>query len=98
MTQLPAVALAAVPGRRLDVRTGKPLADMRAFVEAYAKSDRFGPLPPIVVAALRRRMVALAGEIGGGVVFANAARSHMRESLSALPAARRGDANFFVGD
>jgi alkanesulfonate monooxygenase SsuD/methylene tetrahydromethanopterin reductase-like flavin-dependent oxidoreductase (luciferase family) len=83
---------------RLGVRTGKPLADMRAFVEAYANSDRFGPLPPIVVAALRQRMVALAGEIGDGVVFANAARSHMRASLSALPAARRGDANFFVGD
>src|SRR4029450_13673661 len=47
---------------------------------------------------LRRRMVALAGEIAGGVEFANAARSHMRESLSALPAARRDDPGFFVGD
>ena len=48
---------------RLGVRTGKPLADMRAFVEAYRKHDRFGALPPVVVAALRKRMVALAGEI-----------------------------------
>ena len=51
-----------------------------------------------MVAALRKRMVALAGEIGDGVVFANAARSHMRESLSALPAAKRSDPAFFVGD
>jgi alkanesulfonate monooxygenase SsuD/methylene tetrahydromethanopterin reductase-like flavin-dependent oxidoreductase (luciferase family) len=52
----------------------------------------------VVVAALRQRMVALAGEIGDGVVFANAARSHMRESLAALPPARRSDPAFFVGD
>jgi alkanesulfonate monooxygenase SsuD/methylene tetrahydromethanopterin reductase-like flavin-dependent oxidoreductase (luciferase family) len=83
---------------RLRVRTGMPLGDMRAFVETYKKNDRVGELPPIVVAALRRRMVALAGEIGDGVVFANAARSHMRESLSALPPERRDDPAFFVGD
>jgi alkanesulfonate monooxygenase SsuD/methylene tetrahydromethanopterin reductase-like flavin-dependent oxidoreductase (luciferase family) len=83
---------------RLGVRTGKPLADMRAFVEAFGRYDRVGELPPVVVAALRKRMVALAGEIASGVVFANAARSHMRESLSALPAAKRSDPAFFVGD
>ena len=83
---------------RLGVRAGKPLADMRAFVEALRKNQHVGELPPIVVAALRQKMVALAGEIGDGVVFANAARSHMRESLAALPAAKRGDAKFFVGD
>jgi alkanesulfonate monooxygenase SsuD/methylene tetrahydromethanopterin reductase-like flavin-dependent oxidoreductase (luciferase family) len=83
---------------RLGLRSGKPLADVRAFVESYRASDRFGALPPVVVAALRQRMVALAGEIGDGVVFANAARSHMRESLAALPPARRSDPAFFVGD
>jgi alkanesulfonate monooxygenase SsuD/methylene tetrahydromethanopterin reductase-like flavin-dependent oxidoreductase (luciferase family) len=83
---------------RLGLRTGRPLADVRAFVEAFAKNDRVGALPPVVVAGLRKRMVALAGEIGGGVVFANAARSHMRESLSALPPERRDDPAFFVGD
>jgi alkanesulfonate monooxygenase SsuD/methylene tetrahydromethanopterin reductase-like flavin-dependent oxidoreductase (luciferase family) len=83
---------------RLGVRAGRPLADMRAFVEAFGRNDRFGELPPVVIAGLRKRMVALAGEIAGGVVFANAARSHMRESLSALPAAKRDDAKFFVGD
>jgi alkanesulfonate monooxygenase SsuD/methylene tetrahydromethanopterin reductase-like flavin-dependent oxidoreductase (luciferase family) len=83
---------------RLGVRAGKPLADMRAFVEALRKNPHVGELPPIVVAALRQKMVALAGEIGDGVVFANAARSHMRASLSALPAAKRSDAKFFIGD
>jgi alkanesulfonate monooxygenase SsuD/methylene tetrahydromethanopterin reductase-like flavin-dependent oxidoreductase (luciferase family) len=83
---------------RLGVRAGKPLADMRSFVEALRKNQYVGELPPIVVAALRQKMVALAGEIGDGVVFANAARSHMRESLAALPAAKRNDAKFFIGD
>jgi len=83
---------------RLGLRTGKPLADMRRFVEAFRANSRVGELPPVVIAGLRRRMVALAGEIGEGVVFANAARSHMGESLSALPAERRSDPGFFVGD
>ena len=83
---------------RLGVRAGKPLADMRGFVAALRKNSYVGELPPIVVAALRQKMVALAGEIGDGVVFANAARSHMRESLSALPPERRDDPAFFVGD
>jgi alkanesulfonate monooxygenase SsuD/methylene tetrahydromethanopterin reductase-like flavin-dependent oxidoreductase (luciferase family) len=83
---------------RLGVRAGKTLADMRAFVEAFGQNDRFGDLPPLVVAALRKRMVALAGEVADGVVFANAARSHMRASLAALPPAKREDPSFFVGD
>jgi alkanesulfonate monooxygenase SsuD/methylene tetrahydromethanopterin reductase-like flavin-dependent oxidoreductase (luciferase family) len=47
------------------------------------------PCPPIVVAALRKRMSALAGEIGEGVMWANAALSHLPVSLSQLPPARR---------
>jgi alkanesulfonate monooxygenase SsuD/methylene tetrahydromethanopterin reductase-like flavin-dependent oxidoreductase (luciferase family) len=43
-------------------------------------------------------MVALAGEIAQGAVWANAARSHMAASLSHLPAALRTDVNFFIGD
>jgi alkanesulfonate monooxygenase SsuD/methylene tetrahydromethanopterin reductase-like flavin-dependent oxidoreductase (luciferase family) len=83
---------------RLGVTPGKPLADTRAYVAKLRSSEDAGPLPPIVLAALRRRMVALAGEIGDGVVFANAARSHMAASLAALPAARRDDQNFFIGN
>ena len=55
-------------------------------------------MPPIILAALRKRMVALAGEIAEGVVFANASLSHMGQSLAALPAARRNDPNFFIGN
>lgn len=83
---------------RLGIRTGKPLADMREFVEAFKAMPRVGELPPVVVAGLRKKMVALAGEIGDGVVFANAARSHMQESLAALPAEKSADRDFFVGN
>ena len=71
---------------------------MRKFVEGLAAVPRVGELPPIVLAALRKRMVKLAGEIGQGVVFANAARSHMPTSLSHLPAGKAGDPDFFVGN
>jgi alkanesulfonate monooxygenase SsuD/methylene tetrahydromethanopterin reductase-like flavin-dependent oxidoreductase (luciferase family) len=83
---------------RLGVTAGKPLGDVRRFVEELRAVPRAGELPPIVLAGLRRRMVALSGEIAEGVVFANAARSHMAESLSNLPADRRGEIPFFVGD
>ncbi len=82
---------------RMGVTPGKPLADTRAFVERLRAQEGIGSLPPVILAALRRRMVALAGEIGDGVVFANAARSHMAASLAALPAARRADHGFFIG-
>lgn len=83
---------------RLGIRTGKPLTDMREFVEVFKAESRVGELPPVVVAGLRKKMVALAGEIGDGVVFANAARSHMQESLAALPAAQRADRDFTIGN
>ncbi len=83
---------------RMGVTPGKPLADTRAFIEKFRAETAFGPLPPIIVAALRRRMVALAGELAEGVVFANASLSHMAQSLDALPAARRSDPGFFIGN
>lgn len=83
---------------RLGVPGGKPLAEMRRFVEAWRAAPRTGEQPPLVVAGLRRRMVALAGELGEGVVFANAARSHMVDSLSVLPSAQRAGDDFFVGN
>lgn len=83
---------------RMGVTPGKPLADTRAFIEKFRAEKSFGALPPIIVAALRRRMVALAGELAEGVVFANASLSHMEASLQALPAARRNDADFFIGN
>lgn len=83
---------------RMGVTPGKPLADTRAFIEKFRAESAFGPLPPIIIAALRKKMVALSGELADGVVFANAARSHMGQSLAALPAAKRTDANFFIGN
>ena len=82
---------------RMGVTPGKPLADTRAFIEKFRAETSFGPLPPIIVAALRKKMVALAGELAEGVVFANVCRSHMHESLSGLPAAKR-KAGFFIGN
>ena len=55
-------------------------------------------MPPVILAALRRKMVALAGEIAEGVVFADAARSHMAASLTALTPEKRSDPSFFVGN
>jgi len=83
---------------RMGVVPGKPLADTRGFVERYQAMEGVGPLAPVVLAAMRKRMVGLAGEIGAGVIFANACRSHMAESLAALPAAKRDDPGFMIAD
>ena len=84
---------------RLGIKPGKPLDDMRKFVtEVKGYAPQVGALPPITLATLRRRMVALAGEIAEGAVWANAARSHMTESLRHLPDAKRNDPAFFIGD
>jgi alkanesulfonate monooxygenase SsuD/methylene tetrahydromethanopterin reductase-like flavin-dependent oxidoreductase (luciferase family) len=84
---------------RLGLRPGKPLDDIRSFVaDVRGYAPQVGAIPPITLATLRRRMVALAGEIADGAVWANAARSHMAESLRALPAAAREKPSFFIGD
>jgi alkanesulfonate monooxygenase SsuD/methylene tetrahydromethanopterin reductase-like flavin-dependent oxidoreductase (luciferase family) len=83
---------------RLGLSTGKPLADVRDFVSALRAVPRVGELPPVVLAGLRKRMVALSGEIAEGVVFANVARSHVPETLAALPPGRCEAPDFFVGN
>jgi len=83
---------------RMGVTPGKPLGDTRSFVERFRAQEGLGTLPPIIIAALRQKMVALAGEISEGVVFANASLSHMAASLSALPPAKRNDPDFFIGN
>jgi alkanesulfonate monooxygenase SsuD/methylene tetrahydromethanopterin reductase-like flavin-dependent oxidoreductase (luciferase family) len=84
---------------RLHVQAGNPLADIRKFVDDLrAGAQHAGALPPIVLAALRRRMVELAGEIAQGAVWANGARSHMAASLRHLPEAKRRDPAFFLGN
>jgi len=83
---------------RLGIRQGKPLADMRRFVEDLKAVPRVGDLPPLILATLRQKMIALAEEIGNGMVFANGARSHMQTSLSVLGDEARGDDEFFIGN
>ena len=72
---------------------------MRDYVGAMrAAGDRIGELPPIVLATLRDRMVALAAEVADGAVWANASRSHMaREPRGRIPEERRAK-GFFVGN
>lgn len=83
---------------RFGVKVGKPLGDMREFVADLRAADRVGELPPLVLGTLRKKMIALSAEIAEGMVFANGARSHMAESLSALPAGKREDASFYIGN
>ena len=93
------IGVAHAPGhQRMGVTAGKPLGDTRDFVERFRAVEGVGELPPIIIAALRQKMVALAGEISQGVVFANAVRSHMAASLAALPADKRNHADFFIGN
>jgi alkanesulfonate monooxygenase SsuD/methylene tetrahydromethanopterin reductase-like flavin-dependent oxidoreductase (luciferase family) len=80
------------------VTPGKPLDDIRDFVAKVRSFEGIGALPPIILAALRKRMVALSAEIADGLVFANGSLSHMADSLGVLPAVRRNDPNFFIGN
>lgn len=86
--------------QRLGVSVGKPIADIRNFVAAVRKAGEqgAGALPPIVLASLRSKMVELSGEIAEGCVWANGSRSHMQASMTHLPADKRDDAAFFIGD
>jgi alkanesulfonate monooxygenase SsuD/methylene tetrahydromethanopterin reductase-like flavin-dependent oxidoreductase (luciferase family) len=84
--------------RRLGVEVGKPLSDTRAYVEAIraAVGDK-AAMPKVVLATLRTKMLQLAVEIADGAVWANAALSHMKASLSDVP----GDliaGGFFLGN
>jgi alkanesulfonate monooxygenase SsuD/methylene tetrahydromethanopterin reductase-like flavin-dependent oxidoreductase (luciferase family) len=85
--------------QRLGVKPGKPLEDIRKFVADLREGGKTaGELPPVVLATLRQRMVALSAEIAHGAVWANAARSHMAASLEHLPEAKRKDPAFFIGN
>lgn len=77
---------------------GKPLSDTRQFVEELRAVPRAGELPPIVLATLRKKMIALSEEIAEGMVFANGARSYMGESLKAVSDDARASDDFFIGD
>jgi alkanesulfonate monooxygenase SsuD/methylene tetrahydromethanopterin reductase-like flavin-dependent oxidoreductase (luciferase family) len=83
---------------RLNLTVGKPLTDMRLFVrQLRAGEQQSGPLPPVVLATLRDKMLDLASEIAEGAVWANAARSRMKRSLDRLTPEQRAG-GFYVGN
>jgi alkanesulfonate monooxygenase SsuD/methylene tetrahydromethanopterin reductase-like flavin-dependent oxidoreductase (luciferase family) len=83
---------------RLGINVGKPLSDIRDYVEGMQKTgEQMGGLPPITLATLRDKMVALSTEIADGAVWANASRSRMGHSLGGIPQDRL-DAGFYVGN
>jgi alkanesulfonate monooxygenase SsuD/methylene tetrahydromethanopterin reductase-like flavin-dependent oxidoreductase (luciferase family) len=84
--------------RRLGVETGKPLSDTREYVSTMRVSgESMGGLPPLVLAALRDKMLGLAVEVGDGAVWANASLSRMAHSLSLVPADRQNE-GFWTGN
>lgn len=85
--------------KRLKLQPGKPLADVRQFIQdMQAGLPQNDSLPPIILATLRKAMAKLSAEISQGAVWANAARSHMTTSISFLPPEKMQDDNFFVGN
>lgn len=84
--------------KRLGVETGKPLSDMREYVESMRSAgEHMGGLPPIVLATLRDKMVGLAVSIGDGAVWANGSLSRMGHSVGLVPDERRTD-GFWIGN
>ena len=80
------------------LNAGKPLTDTRNFVKELRSVPRTGELPPIVLATMRKKMIALSEEVAEGMVFANGARSHMQESLKVVSDEAKTSDEFFVGD
>ena len=84
--------------KRLNVETGKPLTDMREYVETMRSAgEHMGGLPPVVLATLRDKMVALSVEVGDGAVWANGSLSRMGHSVGLVPDDRRTD-GFWIGN
>lgn len=81
--------------KNLGVAAGKPLADTRRMVEDLKGAKRVGEMAPIVLAAMRDKMVALAAEVADGMVFANSARTALAGTLERMPEPTAAD--FFVG-
>ena len=86
------VGLGSVARERFAALGQGPLAAMRDFAVRFkeaATAPGVGELPPLIIASLRQRMVALAAEVADGCAWANAARSHLPASLSVIPAEKR---------
>jgi alkanesulfonate monooxygenase SsuD/methylene tetrahydromethanopterin reductase-like flavin-dependent oxidoreductase (luciferase family) len=72
----------------------RPLGHMRTYVEGIRAAGRGQPLPPIWIAALRRKMTQLAGEIAEGTLGANVPLSHVPSLQQEIPAAKRDSFTF----
>jgi probable F420-dependent oxidoreductase len=83
--------------QQLGATPGKPLSDMRAYVETMRGNEKAsGQLPPIVLATLRDKMLDLSTEIAGGAVWANASCTAMSRQADRARSARPED--FFIGN
>ena len=83
--------------QRLGVATGKPLTDMSNYVASMRANSRFsGELPPIYLAALRDKMLALSVDVAEGAIWANASLSDISRQVDVVPPNRR--ANFFMAN
>ena len=83
--------------QRLGVATGKPLTDMSNYVASMRANSRFsGELPPIYLAALRDKMLALSVDVAEGAIWANASLSDISRQVDLVPPNRR--ANFFMAN
>jgi len=72
------------------VTAGKPIEDTRAYVSDMRAAVPFtGPLPRIVLAALRDKMVDLAVEVADGVAFAHTNRAILAKKIARIPEVRR---------
>lgn len=66
--------------------SGKPLTDMRRYVEEMREAEQeVGPLPPVVLATLRNRMLDLAVDVADGAVWANGPRETVKRQLAERP-------------
>ena len=82
---------------RLSVSTGRPLKDTEKFIHTYKEAKRVGELPPIIIAAMRDKMITLGARESDGIVFANAARSAIAGSLQRMNENQKPQSDFFIG-
>lgn len=83
--------------QRLGVATGKPLTDMSNYVASMRANSKFsGELPPIYLAALRDKMLALSVDVAEGAIWANASLSDISRQVDLVPPNRR--TNFFMAN
>lgn len=88
--------------QRLGADVGRPLTDIRNYVEARRAADPAAGkpgigLPPVVLATLRDKMVDLSSSISEGAVWANASLNDMPRSIARIPDAKKAD-GFFIGN